>query len=216
MHESTKQVTCPFCYLVAKGQNYSLPKDGSGVIYQGNKFVIVPDIAPLALHHLLIISCEHIYALATLPQKEREEINQLKRRIRRFHQQVSKLNTLFFEHGSCSGYSGTACIAHAHLHAVPLSLQHLTKILQESLSLLGEPGKSSIKSDYLYAEFAEDSELYWEDNLKKRQFFRILTANALGNLNRAKWQNCRQGHELSISRELVGACVKSWNTFSVH
>jgi len=164
---------------------------------------------------MLIMSREHLFAMKSLGTQTRTDVALLKKALRRFHEQEHGLQSLFFEHGSCSGYSGASCIAHAHLHAVPLSQKQLATVLGQTLKLLGQPNKTPITSDYLYAEFIEGEELYWPDSLNKRQFFRILVADALANVDRAKWQNCLNGPELLTSRSWLETCVKSWNSFSV-
>ena len=206
---------CIFCHLIARGPGQTWHEDGPGAIYEGRDLAIVPDLAPLTPHHVLIMSREHFFAMKSLGPQTRPQLALLKKGLRRFHEQEHGLQTLFFEHGSCSGYSGAACIAHAHLHAVPLSQKQLATVLSQTLKLLGPPNQTPMEADYLYAEFIEDNELYWPDSLNKRQFFRILVADALANVDRAKWQNCISGSELLTSRSWLKACVKSWNRFSV-
>ncbi|MFG1696785.1 HIT family protein [Nonomuraea sp. NPDC049309] len=115
---------CPFCVLTAEGRSpvwsHLFPaENGDEVILESSSFLAVLDTAPLAEGHLLIIPDRHVTALASLPEPERDELQDVKHVVESMLKEVYG-PVLYFEHGAESrGRHAGACIDHAHLHLVP-------------------------------------------------------------------------------------------------
>lgn len=203
---------CPFCLYIIKGPVTVLSEDSTCVVQRGSHFALIPDDAPVVPFHLLVVSCKHSCRSIMAKQDQGGELADMKEAVRLFNRRTTGFETMFFEHGSCVEESGSSCLVHGHLHAVPLSQEHRTAVFREVLRLLGCPDAAQIESSaYLYAEFVEGQGLYWSDVLKRRQFFRLLIAQATGNADRARWQTCLSNERLSeAGARWKNECVKAW------
>lgn len=193
---------CEFCLLetnkgpiLPENMQY-IPVDGlfQDIIYNGSSFFVKPDISPIVENHILVIPKEHIFCMNDLSIDKLDEFNSIKRRIIQLFQKDKK-GYIFFEHGCCNEKeSGSACIHHAHTHAIPVSIDTERDIVKKVLSILGTPSYDSsvVKGiPYLSIESTSmDTTLYWPDIVYRSQFFRIIISEVTGNPQRARWQNC--------------------------
>jgi diadenosine tetraphosphate (Ap4A) HIT family hydrolase len=126
---------------------------------ESQSFVFLRDISPIVPGHSLLIPKRHLSNFGQLAQKEREEFVAFKKDCvafitRRF------AAPMLFEHGSRNGeISHGACVAHAHIHLIPVQAPVCTWIMEA-----GNAEKYSIvfPSDALTAA-AEDGYLAHED-----------------------------------------------------
>lgn len=163
------------------------------LIYDGKYFVVKPDISPIVKGHLLIIPKKHYYSILSIPGEQLEEFYILKRKIINYYASSNK-HFMFFEHGCCSETeTGSSCIHHAHLHAIPIDEKDEKKIVANVVS---ELGVNTVKphdlenSVYLYMQTTLSPALFWKDEELHSQFFRIMLADIFGYIQRARWQNC--------------------------
>lgn len=163
------------------------------LIYDGKYFVVKPDISPIVKGHLLIIPKKHYYSILSIPSEQLEEIYMLKQKIIDYYASQDK-HFMFFEHGCCSeAETGSSCIHHAHLHAIPIDEKNERQILTNVVSELGFNTKKPHdleNSVYLYMQTTFSPALFWEDEKLHSQFFRIKLADIFGYIQRARWQNC--------------------------
>lgn len=163
------------------------------LIYDGTYFVVKPDISPIVKGHLLIIPKTHYYSILSIPHKQKYELHSLKQKIIEYYSSLGK-HFMFFEHGCCSETaSGSSCIHHAHLHAIPIDTHTERLVVTNVINQLGINIQNPLevtKSVYLYMQTTFSPEMYWKDEEQHSQFFRIIVAEILGNVKRARWQNC--------------------------
>ncbi len=163
------------------------------LIYKGVGFLVKPDISPVVRNHFLVIPKDHHYSFRTVPAEDRQELEEIKNKIENFYRTTEGKNALFFEHGCCEEAQGSACIHHAHLHSVPVTPQEEKKIITRCIGELGirvekkEPGDCR---SYLRIESSRSVPLFWEDTVNVSQLFRIMISDTVGEVKRAKWQNC--------------------------
>jgi len=176
---------CFFCgeTKFSLNRTVSLPCEES-VIYQDENLFITPDIAPLVKGHFLIVTHEHLLSFAEATDSVVESVNKAKTFLK---QTVFKgEDVFFFEHGAVNGNANCDCVDHAHIHALPISLDvsdidnHVKnsgfakehKQIANQASLF-EFFKSS--QPYLYYEQSEEKWVYPVDNIPS-QFFREMIA----------------------------------------
>ena len=193
---------CEFCCL-EQSNNPILPDylmdvdtDGihQGLVFTGDNYLIKPDISPIVENHFLIIPKEHVFCMnSSTLNNSKDELEMVKKKIVDYYHSFD-MESLFFEHGCCSDKeSGSSCIHHAHLHAIPVTFDQEKKIICEVVKELGAPvfvSKDIESMEYLYLETEKVGSMYWVDKTKQSQFFRILISKTIGNIKRSRWQNC--------------------------
>ncbi|WP_067488666.1 HIT family protein [Actinomadura hibisca] len=109
----------------------------SAVLAAGGGLFLMPDLAPLADGHLLLVSEEHLTCAGEFDAA-------LWTRARRWRDRVARLyetaygspDLALFEHGPGSPQGGGACIDHAHWHLLP-SVTGMRAVLEA----FGRPGE---------------------------------------------------------------------------
>ena len=157
-----------------------LPTAGS-ILWGNDHLFVIPDIAPLAEGHLLIIASDHLVCFGAIPKAMDHSLQQSEEWIRKLFQETYQRPPLFFEHGPARSKEVGACIDHAHLHCLPASLS-----LRRSIECYFGPGqRASIDTlrrlygsgqSYLYIqEDPYEGRVYLADNTPS-QFFRQIIA----------------------------------------
>jgi len=122
------ECACPFCSLVASGrsrhyQDLFPDATGSEVLLEMDDFLLVPDIAPIAIGHALLVSTTHRGNLLDVWRGTSKRAVRLIRDYRAWCQTNDDMHLLVFEHGLGSITSEkSACIDHAHIHLLPCRL----------------------------------------------------------------------------------------------
>lgn len=179
-------MTCPFCAEIATGM---LP-DREGVhiasreICRSANFIVVADISPLVVGHLLVLPRQHLLSFGAVPSGHLPELRALLAAL------SARLATrygepMLLEHGTDSNSDGGGCVSHAHLHLVPgvngmaesLSAFRVTKVA--SLSDLRKWADSD--EPYLYVGDSTEAG-HVADQLGDipKQFLRIEVARLVG------------------------------------
>lgn len=193
---------CEFCCL-EQSNNPILPDylmevdtDGihQGIVYNGDNYLIKPDISPILENHFLIIPKKHVFCMnSSALNNSKDELRMVEKKLVEYYHGIGK-GYLFFEHGCCSDKaSGSSCIHHAHLHAIPVTLDQEKKIIHEVIKELGAPAlsfKDVETMEYLYLETENAGSMYWADLARQSQLFRILISKTIGDVRRSRWQNC--------------------------
>lgn len=190
---------CEFCmleksyYPILPSNMQEIPVDNlcQDIIFTGDFFYVKPDISPVVENHLLIIPKKHVFCINDLSAIYKNELKDIKKRIIQYYNN-NNMNYLFFEHGCCCEREpGSSCIHHAHLHAIPTTVDIEREIIKKVVSIVGFPTATPQKTTYLYCESeSTDKPLYWNDEVQRSQLFRIIIADIVGFPNRARWQNC--------------------------
>ena len=120
----TSRPHCPFCDEGAGGHSALLRKRLGGklagrVVTTTENFVVLCDLGPLVVCHVLIVPKQHLLSLGAIENsKHWTELIELKGQTRLALAQLVA-QPVFFEHGSNSFRRGGTSVEHAHLHAVP-------------------------------------------------------------------------------------------------
>lgn len=170
---------CPLCHIREDNDVASI---GSRVLYSTDNIFVAVDISPLCVGHLLIITKSHYFNFYELPKTIKEDVKIVMEKIRLLFQEVYHSDTLFFEHGSLKSGKAGASIDHAHLHAIPFSLniENIIKDLGTSISCDILSSDYSKDFSYLYIETKDYHFVYPVDELPS-QYLRKLLGEKLGN-----------------------------------
>lgn len=107
---------CVFCPSSGRQPWFNTP-----ISTDGGDTIAVPSIGSFTPGYLLIIPVIHVTALCGIPYKQRQSfLNFATATLRRLRKHYGEDVTIF-EHGACDSPMDrrSACISHAHLHAVP-------------------------------------------------------------------------------------------------
>ena len=192
---------CLFCPNLRFQVNRELKLPGaSSILWGDDDLYVVPDVAPLVEGHLLIISTDHHICFGACPESTAQALDAARRFVRRLFREVYQVDPLFVEHGPTRCYKAGACINHAHLHCLPVTLpvrdcveSRLGGVMEatiETLRTLYQSGTS-----YIYLENGDDQGwAYPTDNLPS-QFLRQTVTSLLGR-NDKQWQVSCHRHEV--------------------
>ena len=154
------------------------------IIFQTENFYIRPSLGHLVEGYLLVCSKKHLTNLSELPENQMEELEKIKKSIRKLIQENYSKKVIFFEHGPIKdGIIGKSCIDHAHLHAVPFEediLRELTKnfTLTEIGKLKEIVSQRENNKPYLYYENQEERKFLIEVKFPlPSQYFRQIIAS---------------------------------------
>jgi diadenosine tetraphosphate (Ap4A) HIT family hydrolase len=84
-----------------------------------DSFVVVADLSPLTVGHLLVLPREHHLSFATVIRRHLDELRELLDWLLPRYRGTFGEPTIL-EHGSAKDFDHDACITHAHWHVVPV------------------------------------------------------------------------------------------------
>lgn len=178
---------CFFCKenRFCLNEELSLPGIDS-IIYENDDVYVTPDLFPLCLGHMLIITKKHYNSLGNVPYSVYESAEKAKCYLR---ERIFKtMPYISFEHGAVIEHSGGSCIDHAHIHMMPFG-EDLKNVIESSDFIDTCAVEASYKS---LKHFAEQGipYIYYQRNSEQpiaypifnglpSQFFRMLIAQKL-------------------------------------
>lgn len=177
-------------------------------------FVITPAAGCFVLGYLLIIPKRHVTSIAQLSCEELIEIEGIKSKISSYYQQFYKVSATFFEHGTAdSNHVAPSCIAHAHLHALPLQVpiagtfikHYTTKTIVDA-----ELPRNYATANYLYIS-EQDRILITSLQATCRapcQYFRRLAADCNSEKGKWDWRNHLYEENFLITLNDAKLCLK--------
>lgn len=114
-------MNCPFCSEIATGLPPARvpPNLQSRIVFTSRHFVVVIDISPLVVGHVLVLPKSHTLSVGALSGAERHELVEVVDRICEKLGVINAKGVIALEHGSDSSADGGACVSHAHLHLLP-------------------------------------------------------------------------------------------------
>jgi len=194
------QSECTFCDQFRDHKNNGVGGSVFGqtfnrILWDDGSFVVVSALGALVEGWLLIVPREHFLSIANLPSNLRCRFLHLKNTVALILKETYSVDPIFFEHGSFSNeLPGGACIVHAHLHAVPTSINLMPDLMNQlkprpikSIEALWEtpPNKA-----YVYFEHPEKIPTIAEVNVYLPcQYLRRLIANRLGVPEQWNWRS---------------------------
>lgn len=111
---------CAFCppARFAANKQAGLPGAAS-VVWGDDDFLLMPDIAPIALGHLLLLPTRHYLSMGALPDFLSNGIEERAAEVSRLMELSFSRPALFIEHGATRSHEAGSCIDHAHWHCLP-------------------------------------------------------------------------------------------------
>lgn len=110
---------CHFCKnRFQKNRELGLP-EASSVIYEDDHIYVMPDISPLAVGHMLVVSKKHFQGYGGA---DVETIRSLEIFLEYYRRKIGGRTYTLFEHGATVPYHAGASIDHAHMHIVPFEI----------------------------------------------------------------------------------------------
>lgn len=156
----------------------------SEILLETPSFVVIPDIGPIVEGYCLIVSKEHVSAMAFLPDEKQQELLVVKNVIREALL-VSYGKSIVFEHGEVTfARNAGACIDHAHMHIVPTSIDFLTRPTDIQFEEILHPSRLKdyvSNRGYLYYENQSGRAFLSLVDHCAQQYFRRKLSTCLGN-----------------------------------
>lgn len=113
---------CDFCNEIQRQEKYtfkSIYKNvDNRIVGQNELFVVLPTIAPLFKHSLLILPKKHIETLAELSTNEMALFEEMFQKVKLLLSDYG--DVIAFEHGAKELTGGSCGIYHAHMHVIPV------------------------------------------------------------------------------------------------
>lgn len=125
VNQGENNSNCPFCGNVFKrNEELGLPKEES-ILYENDYIFVMPDLCPLSVGHLLIISKKHAQGYANTDETTLRAVEHF---LAFYEARLGSRKYTIFEHGAVIPYHAGASIDHAHIHIVPYELHLGTKL----------------------------------------------------------------------------------------
>ncbi|MGE0680738.1 MAG: HIT family protein [Candidatus Binatia bacterium] len=111
------------------------PKVENTILFETERFVVMPCLGPLVPGHVQIVSREHHPNLAAMGKVAIAEYDQLTCSLAE-KDPFAGQGILEGEHGATRDQKGGACVIHTHIHRIP-GLVAYSRIFDEELPLIG-------------------------------------------------------------------------------
>lgn len=167
------------------------------LLYEGRHWVILPTIGALVPGYVLLVSKRHCLSVMDCSGDEIAELERLLVRLRSVLGDVYRTPCIAFEHGSgCGTGMDSACIAHCHLHVLPLEEDIYDRIDFQNMQMETEP-VPSLRALTAYGRNAAPYLLYQNQNEQffvmhadtyLSQYFRQLAALSTGVPEKWNWR----------------------------
>lgn len=183
---------CHFCEnIFERNRELGLPEQES-IVYEDENIFVMPDICPLSVGHMLIISRIHYQGFASAGQAVVQSVEKF---LEYYRKKIGGRNFTVFEHGAVISYNAGASIDHAHIHIVPYEL-NMKQLLNQYFSNplrynLGELSNySALKQPYLFYKNGNEEKGYiYPVNRIKSQFLRDIANQLMNRRMDYNWKN---------------------------
>lgn len=133
---------CVFCEeLITKSisphnQKFGIPQSGR-LIEETENFYVISDLAPLMAGHVLFVSKIHAHGFSSIVTSS--PIDSALGDVREFTSRFQALYSAYsvVEHGTTSMSPNVGCIAHAHLHLIPVGTRRFLRSVGVAPQLVG-------------------------------------------------------------------------------
>ncbi|MQY09797.1 HIT family protein [Actinomadura macrotermitis] len=185
---------CVFCPPLRYRLNAVADLPGAdAVLAADDEFLLMPDLAPLADGHLLLVTERHHRCAGAFDDELWARARAWRDRIAGLYQAAyGAADLTLFEHGPAGPQSGGACVDHAHWHFLPGTAG--MRPLVEGRGLPGEPAspaalRARLRAGRSYLLVEEDgaATVHPGDGVPG-QFLRWAAATALGDGHAWRWQ----------------------------
>ena len=211
-----------FCYEIAGSRDVTFQRIYEGFppsrrIFTTHLFVIIADLAPLTLGHILVLPKRHYLSFAQVVVEHKFALREaiqwlLPRYLDTFGSPV------ILEHGSARDNDHNACITHAHWHIFPLDgrvveeamqADGLTRVTVPDLLHLGESPWTDMP--YFFSWHSSHLSLYEPLEVMPRQYVRSVIGRLLG-MQDPEWD-----YTVFVRREILQrtmAMTRGWTETS--
>lgn len=185
-----------------------VPADGR-VLAETDHFVLVPDYAPLIPGHLLLFTRAHTLSMADCLADDGTHASELLEFLDSYGDECGTLAII--EHGSTVDLEReTPCIAHAHLHILPLAAEALVRGFsgdsEDTVTVATWADVSGLSGhEYVLVGDSRSLRLARDWHPPVRQYARFLVGRALG------LPDARTYSDTCIFPEVVAATVSEWS-----
>ena len=196
--KSMNNRTCSFCNIIKNNLNNKLFNQ---ILYENDRFVIIPSIGPFTVGHVLVVPKIHIISLFNSPVDIINDyqvfINDITSKMAIFSAELLEI-----EHGSTNTINAGASIQHSHIHLIP-GYGFLENILEDKFKVIKSKnniiGLSRINKPYVYIRGSTRiSKLYLVGALPQ-QYMRKVLFNQYG---RNDW-NWKKYPNLNIIKKTI-------------
>ena len=155
---------CQFCEL--RNQGYSRhfayvmgTNTFDEVLYASRDFIVIPDVAPCAIGHILIVAREHCRSLNE--EWKRQDLLEITAIVESCVGEKSGL--IIFEHGIVTETAKPSCVEHAHVHLIPHSGSIVPALLGEvgGLTPIAEPAALQLSGETVEYALVRDTDRQW-------------------------------------------------------
>jgi diadenosine tetraphosphate (Ap4A) HIT family hydrolase len=187
------QTGCIFCppHRFSINRHAKLP-GAAGSIWGDEKFVLIPDVAPVFEGHLLLVPMEHHLSMGAMPYKELDRLEGYAAKVDDLMQLAFQRRALFIEHGAVRSNDGGSCIDHAHWHCLPDYGVIFDELLRRGMSGVEGPlstVRDSYENDRSYLLVrSQDKNWYFSASNLPCQFLRFVASRDQGR-SELRWQN---------------------------
>ncbi|MEV5412692.1 hypothetical protein AB0K60_28145 [Thermopolyspora sp. NPDC052614] len=127
---------CAFCpELRFRLNGLELLPGATGVLWGDADFFVMPDLAPVAEGHLLVVTVRHELAMAAGGVEALNRLDRHLQRIDRLFRMAYGVQAMFFEHGPHRPGTAGSCIDHAHVHALPARVSLLRAVRRSGMQM---------------------------------------------------------------------------------
>lgn len=113
-------MSCHFCEdIFDKNKELGLPKEDS-IIFEDEHIYVMPDICPLFVGHMLIVTKEHFQGYANAGTSSIQSVEKF---LTYYKARIGNRSFTIFEHGAVLSNMAGASVDHAHIHILPLQLE---------------------------------------------------------------------------------------------
>jgi diadenosine tetraphosphate (Ap4A) HIT family hydrolase len=178
------------CQEIARSADNSFARTYEGnppsrLISETENFVLLADLSPLTVGHLLLLPKTHYMSFSALMSTHHRELATFMAELTpRYSDTFGE--PLVLEHGSATASDGNACVTHAHWHLVPVDgaevdalirLDDLPCVALNDMTELGRPEWQN--RPYYYTAQADRCHVYEPSPATKRQYLRSVLAQVL-------------------------------------
>jgi diadenosine tetraphosphate (Ap4A) HIT family hydrolase len=190
--ESAAVGDCLFCpdLLFSMNRKESLPAEDS-VLIDDEEFFVIPDLAPIVVGHVLIISKRHVPSMRALDPTSFARLEQIASEVEARYSEKWGVGALILEHGATYPRSAGACIDHAHWHCAPDHVPVHDALLRRGLvATSSHPANlhdhlSAFRQPYLLVRHSSTVNVYRDPDVPC-QFLRWMMADA-AQINQWLW-----------------------------
>ncbi|MFB4276453.1 HIT family protein [Nonomuraea sp. MTCD27] len=209
---------CVFCHPLRFRMNSVAGLPGAaGVLWGDDNVFVMPDLAPVAPGHLLIVTTEHLTALASADPGLIDVVESAKNRVRElFRAAYDGSDTVFVEHGPAQPSGGGNCVDHAHLHCLPAALvgsigDELDAFLAEGrlpVSRTRVTSPHDVRAPYIYLEEAGTAQVAHLGPVVTSQLLRQIALRTTGDTGPFRWQERFVRHDsVRLHHDTLGSLL---------